>query len=456
MSQALLLLTAFFLVLLNGFFVAAEFALVKVRRTRLTEIAATGSWRARLSLRLVTHLDAYLSATQLGITLASIGLGWIGEPAVAHLLEPLLARLGITNPAMVSGVAFSVAFAFIAFLHIVLGELAPKSLAIRKAEAVSLWVAAPLLAFYYVFSPAIVVLNAAANALLRVVGIAPVTEGDEAHSGEELRMIVAASHAHGMVGATASRLVENALRFSELRIGEIMVPRTKMVALSAAAPVAECIALALRHGHSRYPVRGPGRDEIIGMVHVKDLLRLCAEGAKAGSAGTLAPLVRPSLFIPETASLDKAMRTMQEKKTLQAIVVDEHGAPVGLVTLEDLVERLVGDIRDEFDATLRARPGRAKDILEGDDPVAVLRELAGIEPRRDRHVHTVGGYLLRALGRVPRTGERVVVDGRTFEILAMDGRRIARVRLAARAPEQRARRERPARGPADAGPTGPG
>jgi CBS domain containing-hemolysin-like protein len=424
MHQALLLGAAFALVLLNGFFVAAEFALVKVRRTRLIELADAGSFRARVASGLTTHLDAYLSATQLGITLASIGLGWIGEPAVARLLEPGMDLLGVGPGAARHAVSFTVAFVIISFLHIVLGELAPKSLAIRRPEAASLWVALPLRTFYYVLYPAIALLNGAANLILRKLGIAPASEGDEAHSGEELQMILASSHAHGLVNSTARRIMDNALEFAERRIVEIMVPRPDMVTLSLDRPLAENLAQALSRGHSRYPLVAGSAGEVVGMVHVKDLLRLSAPG----NTSSLASVKRAPLFIPETASLDRALRTLQRQRTLLAVVVDEYGTPSGLITMEDILEQLVGDIEDEFDAARRQKR-LPRDVVDGHEPIAVLERRFGIKPPEGERVHTVAGAVLASLGRVPRVGDRVALDGRTLEVTVMDGRRIARVRV---------------------------
>jgi CBS domain containing-hemolysin-like protein len=423
------LLLALLLVLLNGFFVAAEFALVKVRGTRVRELADAGNWRARVAASIVAHIDAYLSAAQLGITFASIGLGWIGEPAVARLVGPCLEWVGVTSPRLVSGISFAVAFAIISFFHIVLGELAPKSLAIRKAESVSLWVAAPFRLFYWLFYPAIVVLNGAANLILRAVRIAPVAEGDPAHSPEELRMIVAASHAHGDLNATERRLLENAIGFSERRVAEIMVPRADIVALSAARTTAENRRTILETRHTRFPVVRRSLDDVMGMVHVKDILRLWQD---ARADAPLASIMRPIVFVPETATIDQVLRTFQQRRILMAMVVDEYGMIVGLVTVEDVIEELVGRIGDEFSADdrgARAGTARAPGVLDGGAPVDVLATRYHIRVPPDVGVFTVGGYLLKALGRLPAVGDRVTIEGHVFEVVSMEGRRITGVRV---------------------------
>jgi CBS domain containing-hemolysin-like protein len=414
------------LVLLNGFFVASEFALVKVRRTRLRELEEAGSWRARVARGLTARLDSYLSATQLGVTLASIGLGWIGEPAVAHLIEPALAAAGIASPTVLHGTALTIAFMAVSFLHIILGELAPKWLAIREPEATSLWTAVPLRAFRYLLYPAIVVLNGTATALLRAVGITPALQGDEAHSGEELRMILAASHAHGLVNATARRIVDNALGFSERRAAEIMVPRTEMVTLSVQATLRDNIATALAQRHTRYPLVGRSTDDIVGMVHVQDLLRLVAAGDPSAS---LASVKRPIVFVPETASIDRVLRTLQRQRTLLAVVVDEYGAPVGVLTMEDVIEQLVGDIEDEFDPARQPVKAMVRDEIDGQAPVSTLERRFGIEVPRDGRTHTVAGVVLAMLGRLPKVGDRLAIGDRTLEVTAVEGRRIARVRV---------------------------
>jgi len=428
-TQILLLLGALFLVLLNGFFVAAEFAIVKVRATKMRELAEKGSWRAALAQTVIHHLDAYLSATQLGITIASLGLGWIGEPAIAHMLEPLFRKMGIGSEAAIHATALGIAFALISFLHIVLGELAPKSLAISKPEATSLWVAAPLRLFYYLMYPAIVVLNGAANWCLRLFGLTPATEGEaSAHSAEELRMIVGASHAHGILNATERALLENVFDFSERHAGEIMIPRPDMVCLFTTRPFAENLAIVHDHLHTRYPLATDDKDKIVGMVHVKDLLALAEKGVKEVK---LESIQRPILFVPETASLDQLLKTFQRGHAHMAVVVDEYGSARGIVTLEDVLEELVGPIRDEFDAEERGIETRGGEAIV--DAILPLEEAAktfGFDVPEDAHVHTIGGYVLKLLGRLPKPGESVTVGGQhRVEVAAMEGNRIRTLRF---------------------------
>jgi CBS domain containing-hemolysin-like protein len=432
MNQALLLIAAFLLVLLNGFFVAAEFAIVKVRSTKIRELAERGDWRAKVTRGVISHLDAYLSACQLGITIASIGLGWIGEPAVADLLEPLFGTLGIESATARHTTAFIVAFVIIMFLHIVLGELAPKSLAIRKPEGTSLWLAPPLRLFYWIMFLPIVLLNAAANTILRIFGIEPVVDGSEVHSSEELRMIVGASHAHGILNTTERRLLENVFDFSEREVAEIMTPRLDMACLFVDRTIAENFAILREHQHTRYPLAQGTPDNIIGMIHIKDFIHLTGEGAPRQTGSILQSIKRPVLFIPETATIDAVLRTFQATRTLLAIVVDEYGSVAGLITLEDVLEELVGPIRDEFDTQelpeVEKRGGET--LLDGGVSVAEVQDMFPDMPLdSEDEVRTVGGVVMKLLGRIPEENDRITLGPYRLEVVEMDHLRVTRVKV---------------------------
>ena len=446
MKQVLLLAGAFFLVLLNGFFVAAEFAIVKVRSTKIRELAEAGDWRATVARTVIEHLDAYLSACQLGITMASLGLGWIGEPAVARLIEPTLRAAGVTNETLIHTAAFTVAFIIIAFLHIVLGELAPKSLAIRKAESTSLWLTPPLRAFYWLMYVPIAALNGAANWILRLLGIEPVGETGEAHSSEELRMIVGASHAHGVLNATERRLLENVIDFSEREVAEIMTPRVDMVCLLVNRSIAENLAIVRGEQHTRYPLAEGSADNVIGMIHIKDFISLTVEGAAERTGSVLQSIKRPVLFVPESASIDAVLRTIQATRTLMAIVVDEYGGVAGLVTLEDVLEELVGEIRDEFDDMefeIERRGGET--VVEGGLPLSEVEEMfPDMVGEEESDVRTIGGLVLKELGRIPVKGDRVTLGSYGLEVVEMDNLRITRVKIERSAPpSERAPRRAP-------------
>ena len=430
MKEVLLLGAAFLLVLLNGFFVAAEFAIVKVRSTKIKELADEGDWRAVVARNVIQHLDAYLSACQLGITIASIGLGWIGEPAVARLLEPALHAAGVENQTLIHTISFTVAFVLISFFHIVLGELAPKSLAIRKPEKLSLWLAPPLHAFYWLMYVPIAALNGTANWILHLVGIEPVGETGEVHSSEELRMIVAASHAHGALNATERRLLENVIDFSEREVAEIMTPRVDTVCLFVNKSIAENLAIVRGEQHTRYPLADGSPDNIIGMIHIKDFITLTAEGA-ARTGSVLQSIKRPVLFVPESASIDAVLRTMQATHTLMAIVVDEYGGVAGLVTLEDVLEELVGEIRDEFDETeLEVERRGGETIVDGGLPLNEVEEMfPDLVKGEEGDVRTIGGLVLKELGRIPIVSDRVTLGAYLLEVMEMDNLRITRVKI---------------------------
>jgi len=431
MTQVLLLGAAFLLVLLNGFFVAAEFAIVKVRSTKIKELAEEGDWRAEMARSVITHLDAYLSACQLGITFASLGLGWIGEPAVARLIEPALRAAGVTNPTVVHTVAFTVAFMIISFLHIVLGELAPKSLAIRKSEQTALWLAPPLRGFYWLMYVPIIALNGAANWILRLVGIEPMGETEQAHSSEELRMIVGASHAHGVLNATERRLLENVIDFSEREVAEIMTPRVDMVCLFVNKSIAENLAIVRGQQHTRYPLAEGTADNVIGMIHIKDFITLILDANAERAGSVLQSIKRPVLFVPERASIDALLRTIQATHTLMAVVVDEYGGVAGVVTLEDVLEELVGEIRDEFDDTeLEVEHRGGETIVDGGMPLNEVEEMfPGLVSEEESDVRTVGGLVLKELGRIPNAGDQVTLGPYRLDVIEMDNLRITRVKI---------------------------
>jgi CBS domain containing-hemolysin-like protein len=336
---------ALFFVLLNGWFVLAEFALVKVRTTRLRELTQEGHGRARLALFITGKLDQYLSAIQLGITLASLALGWVGEPALARLIEPALGPF--TGSAVVAhAIASGIAFGLITFLHVTLGEMAPKTMAILSAERFALWVALPLHCFYVVTWPLIVVLQGASNLFVRLIGFKPASEGADPYTEEELRMIVAASHAQGVLNETTRYLLDNVLDYTTRIVREVMTPRRDVLTLDVRAPVADSIALALDREFSRYLLVDSSKDQVVGFVHVKDLVSIATGRRQVASIKEVA---RAPVFVPEFVPIDRVRRQLQSKKTHIGVVVDELGDYVGIVTLEDLLEELVGEIQDETD-----------------------------------------------------------------------------------------------------------
>lgn len=432
LSQLALVGLAILLVLLNGFFVAAEFAMVKIRPTRLEELAREGHRRARMAQHVLRHLYAYLSATQVGVTVASLGLGWIGEPAVARLFAPLFARLSLPE-ATARGVSFALAFTIISFFHIVLGELGPKSLAIQRTEATALWTAAPLRLFAAIMWPATVLLTWAASRLLRGLGLTPATTSDLAHSAEELRLIVQASGASGELDPAERKLIDNALQFSDRLVREIMVPRTDMVCLYKDRTLEENLAIVLEAKHTRYPLAAEDKDHVIGMIHVRDLVDAQRRAAAVdGEAVSLENLRRPLLFVPGVATLDRVLRLFQRGRSHLAVVVDEYGGIAGLVTLEDVLEELVGEIRDEFDqdeTDRRYEPGESGElVVDARLPLEQVARSFRFEPTQAT-VDTIGGYVLQLLGRLPKVGESVQMGRYRVEVAEMEGLRLTRLRF---------------------------
>ena len=394
------LLLGLLLVLLNGFFVAAEFALVKLRPTQL-ESAGEEGLRVRLLKHMLEHLDAYLSASQLGITLASLGLGWVGEPAFAWVLRPLLAWLG-AGEALVHSISLALAFLLITMLHIVVGEQAPKTLAIRQSLGASMWIALPLHAFYRATYPAIWLLNRAANGLLQLFGVEPVTEGELAHSEEELRLLLASSPEE--LSQQKRELLDNVFELFHRVARQIMVPRGDVIYLSTTRGVEENLQLARTSGHTRFPLCRGSLDQAIGLVHIKDLFRL------ERPPRSLEEIARPLTFVPETLTLDQLLRRMRGERVHLAAVLDEYGGVSGIVTLENVIEEIVGEIQDEFDLErpdlVALGPGHYQ--VAGRMLVEDLERALKIEIS-ERDEDTIGGVVLSELGRRPRVGDAVEV-----------------------------------------------
>jgi CBS domain containing-hemolysin-like protein len=422
------LLLGLLLILLNGFFVAAEFALVKVRPTQLAPHVIKGHRRAKVAYHMVSHLDAYLSATQLGITLASIALGWVGEPAFAWILRPVIQLVPGATEEVVHSVSLFAAFALISVLHIVLGELAPKSLAIRKPEGTTLWVALPLFAFYYVTYPAIWLLNHSANLLLRTAGIASVTEAELAHDEEELRRLLASTHA-SQLPADKRELLDNIFELSHRFARQIMVPRADVVYLSKERPVDENLSAARVSGHTRFPLCEGDLDHVVGLIHIKDLFH--AERPP----GALEEVARPITFVPESLPLDRLLRRMLSERTHMVAVLDEYGGVSGIVTLENVIEEIVGEIQDEFDREVPeiVRKGPNVYLVAGSTLVDDLEQVLGVE-FSERDEDTVGGVVLSELGGRPQRGARVELGPLLIEVREVEHNRVQSVRVIVREP----------------------
>lgn len=419
------MLLVLFLVLLNGFFVAAEFALVKVRQSRLTQLVNEGNRSARYALKVNKKLDAYLSATQLGITLASLGLGWVGEPAVSELLmEPLLHLFHVTNETVVHTISFIFAFALITFLHIVLGELAPKTLAIQKSEQTSLWLSAPLMMFYKVFMPAIWLLNGAANRLLRMFGVEPASE-HEAHTEEEIRILMNQSAKSGIIDKEEMKLFDNIFEFSDRIAREVMLPRMDMDCLFTDMTFEENMKLVRETKHSRYPVGLNDKDEIIGFIHITDLIT-----ADPSAEYKLESFLRPILNVPESMEISRVLKLMQKNRSQLAIVIDEYGGTAGLLTVEDILEEIVGELHDEFDNGERPAVEVNDHIIsvEGRILIEDINDKLGLTIEDDE-VDSIGGWLFKKLEGEISIGKTADAGKYTFEVAEVDRLRILRVHI---------------------------
>ncbi|WP_282936963.1 hemolysin family protein [Paenibacillus sp. RC67] len=423
---ALNIVLVLLLVLLNGFFVAAEFSLVKVRTTRLQQLHNEGVGKAKYALAVTKKLDAYLSATQLGITLASLGLGWLGEPAISHLIvDPLFALLHWDKAWYSSALSVFIGFATITFLHIVLGELAPKSLAIQKSEAASLWLSGPLLVFHKIFFPAIWLLNGAANRMLRLIGVQPANEHDAVHTEEEIRILMNQSASSGHIDKDEMALFDNIFEFSDRVAREIMLPRTDMECLFANLSFAENLKTVYRTKHTRYPVANHDKDTIIGFVHITDLLT-----ADPDEDHDLQSFIRPVLMVPESMEISHVLKLMQKKHSQLVIIVDEYGGTAGLLTTEDILEEIVGEIHDEFDENERPSIEKKGNQYSVDGRV-LLEDLddllsLGIE---DNEVDSIGGWLFTELEGAVSKGKKLQHGNFEFEITEVRRLRIMRVTI---------------------------
>ncbi|MDR1789970.1 MAG: hemolysin family protein [Opitutaceae bacterium] len=427
------ILVVLILVAANGFFVAAEFALVKIRASQLKPMARAGNWRVKFALLATGKLDAALSATQLGITLASLGLGWVGEPFVAHRIAPLLSALGVTHPATVASISFTTAFILITFLHIILGELAPKSLAIQRPKTVSLFTAAPLMFFYHVFFPVIWLLNTAANRLIRLAGIAPASEGEHAFSREELEYVLGhARHTHPG-DAMINKLMIRSLRLRELQAQQIMRPREQIAALWLDKSDDENLRVAQTSGYSRYPVCRDSLDNVVGILFVREWLW---QLQLLGPGIPWEPLIRPALTFTLKTPTHAMLELFRTSRNHLAIVLDDNGVTAGIVAFEDLLEEIVGDIRDEFD--IEAGPifesGEQHIVVSGSLTMRELQAETGWTFEWENPKQTVAHWAEQQFGQVPRRDEKVTVGEYTLTALDVHAERIRRVKVQRDAP----------------------
>jgi magnesium and cobalt exporter, CNNM family len=420
------LLLVVLLVALNGFFVAAEFAMVKIRGTQLDPLIQKGHRRAGIAGRIIKNLDASLSAAQLGITLASLGLGWIGEPVFAALLQPLMQWLHVESDQLRHTIAFLVGFSAITFLHITAGEQAPKWLAIQKPLPTTLWISYPMLCFARVSYPFIWILNNTSLWILRRLGIEPAGEGEMIHSEEELRLLFSAAHKHTAGTPIGKDIVLNALDLGRRLARDVMRPRQEITVLDTEASIAECLDLAEKTRYSRFPLCQNGDlDQTVGVVHFKDLFALRSRAKKGAD---LVSAARKLIYIPETARLETLLQLFLDRKLHLAIVVDEYGGTAGMVTLENILEELVGQIQDEFDQEkpMLVKTGGDRWEVLGALPLHELEELVG-ESLQEEGLTTTSGWVTHRLGVFPKVGDTLRAGNCELTVEEVEDRRVARL-----------------------------
>lgn len=427
MLSVLWITIAFGLLLLNAFFVAAEFGMVKLRHTRLEVVEDIYGLRGKILAKVHKNLDAYLSACQLGITLASLGLGWIGEPAFSALLEPAFESMGVVSPNMVKFLSFFIAFSLLSFLHIVIGELMPKSLAIRQAEKVSVWTALPLYGFYWLMFPAIWVLNSCSNFFLKLVKLDRTHKGELFYSTDEIKLILNSSHSHGELSKEETEILEHTLDFAELRVTDVMRPIEDMIGLNINQSIQDFFKLAIETRYSRYVVTDEAQN-ILGIVHVKDLLDVLY---RQKENVTLKELMRPILKVSSRLPAIDLLRRFREGMPHFAVVYQGSETPIGFVTLDNLLHILVGRIKDEFHRTKDdwIATGDGGYIVKGNHPLYTIERLLDIDILTEDETSTIYGLIVDKLGRLPTVGERIEFEDFIAEIAAMKGAKILEVKI---------------------------
>ncbi|RBQ31849.1 hypothetical protein CRU92_03550 [Arcobacter sp. FW59] len=428
-----MLIVALFLVFLNGFFVLSEFAIVKVRKTKLEEFVKQGRRGAPLALKMSNSLDTYLSATQLGITFSSLALGWIGEPALARLIESNVTFLA-NNPVLLHTISFVIAFAIVTFLHVVFGEIVPKSIAIAKAEVMALYIARPLYIFWLVFYPLIRFFDIVAASILRMLGVRPATEHELSHSEEELRIIVNESFKGGHIDSIESEIIKNAVDFSETVAKEIMTPRKDMICINSEKSIEENIQRLTSTRHTRYPYCHGGKDNITGMIHTRDLLNNSLEGKTVD----FSKFVRPIIMVPENTSISNILTRMNKSRIHLALVIDEYGGTSGLITMDDILEELIGETTDEHDPKQETIKKIDENIYEFDGMVNIekVEEILDISFDETEISVTIGGRIINIVGRLPIVGEVIEDTYCTYKILEIENNRIKKLLCTKIVPEE--------------------
>lgn len=425
-----------FLLFSNGFFVASEFAMVKVRKTRIEQLVNEGNFNAKIALEAIKDLDKFIAAVQLGVTISSIGLGWVGESTLAHIIEPIFVFLpGISQTIATHTVSVSIAFALITFLHVVIGELIPKSIALEFTEKTALVVAKPMQVITFIFSPFIWLLNGFGNFVLKLFNIPHTHKGSLVHSTEELDMLVNASYNGGVLNETEKEMLHNVFKFSDLTAKQVMIPRTDMVCIPIDMPLEELNKLAAESQYTRYPVYEEDIDHITGLVHVKDLYSLSLKDEVC----PIEKIQRDILMVPETITMDNLVLEFKKRKGQMAIVVDEFGGTSGLITLEDVLEEIFGEVQDEFDEEecdikeVAPNTYLANSIMRLDE----FAEFFNIDEKEidDEDIDTIGGLVVKLLGRLAEVNDTVKIHDLTFVVKEVDGARITKLEIIKQVPE---------------------
>lgn len=420
-----------FLLLSNGFFVASEFAMVKVRKTRIEQLVNEGNFNAKIALEALKDLDKFIAAVQLGVTISSIGLGWVGEGTLAAIIEPIFEFLpGISQSVATHTVSVSISFALITFLHVVIGELIPKSIALEYTESTALVVARPMQFITFIFNPFIWLLNGFGNSLLNMMHIPHSHKGSLVHSTEELDMLVNASYNGGVLNETEKDMLHNVFKFSDLTAKQVMIPRTDMVCIPEDMSFEELTNLAAESQYTRYPVYSEDIDHITGLIHVKDLYALSIKNQER----PIKELLREVLLVPETITMDNLVLEFKKRKGQMAIVVDEFGGTSGLITLEDVLEEIFGEVQDEFDEEEEV------DIKELEENKYIANAMMRIDEMAeffnipeetvdDEDIDTIGGLVVKLLGRLAEVGDSVTFSDLTFIVKEVDGARVTKVEI---------------------------
>lgn len=432
-NSALMLILACVFIFLNAFFVLSEFAIVKVRKTRLEELIKEKVPNAKMAYEMSNSLDTYLSATQLGITLSSLALGWIGEPAVSRLIErPLVDYFGLEGVA-VHTVSFAIAFTLITLLHVVLGELVPKSIAIAKAEKATLIVAKPLHMFWIIFSPVIKIFDFLAAVVLKILGIKRAKDSEIAHSEEEIKIIVGESLKGGVLDSFESEIIQNAVDFSDTVAKEIMTPRRDMVCLNKQKSIEENMKIIHDSRYTRFPYIDGSKDVVLGMIHIRDILQNNFEKKDLNFDN----IAKKLIIVPENSSISKILIMMNNERIPAALVVDEYGGTAGFLTMEDIIEEVVGDINDEHDDKNPNYKKLAPNIFEfkGRFDIESVEELMDISFDDETEQLTIGGYVFNLLGRLPAIGDKIDDENCFYEVMKMDGTSIKVVKVTKKTPE---------------------